>query len=52
MTVLYGIGMILKGKRKLLNDEERKNLKHREMYLYDRWLLNHNYIPFRLQIYI
>lgn len=40
-----GIGMILKGKRKLLNDEERKNLKHREMYLYDRWLLNHNYIP-------
>ena len=31
-----GIGMILKGKRKLLNDEERKNLKHREMYLYDR----------------
>ena len=40
-----GIGMILKGKRKLLNDEERKNLKHREMFLYDRWLLNHNFVP-------
>jgi hypothetical protein len=40
-----GIGMFLKGKRKLLNDKERKNLKHREMFIYDRWLLNHNFVP-------
>ena len=37
--------MYLKGKKKLLNDEERKKLKHREMWLYDKWLLNHNFVP-------
>ena len=40
-----GIGIYLKGKKTLLNDEERKNLKHREMWIYERWLLNHNYVP-------
>ena len=39
-----GIGMYLKGKKKLLDEKSRKNLKHREMNIYDRWLINHGYI--------
>ena len=39
-----GIGMYLKGKKKLLDGKERKNLKHREMYIYDKWLINHGYV--------
>lgn len=37
--------MCLKGKKKLLNDNKRKHLKHRELGLYDKWLLNNNYVP-------
>lgn len=39
-----GIGMILKGKKKYINGSERKKLKHREFNIYDKWLLNHNYV--------
>lgn len=39
-----GIGIYLKGKKKILDANARKNLKHRELYIYDKWLLNHNYV--------
>ena len=39
-----GIGINLKGKAKSLNNELRKNLKHRDLFIYDKWLLNHNYV--------
>jgi len=39
-----GIGIYLKGKPKLLDNETRKNLKHRDLYIYDKWLMNHNYV--------
>ena len=39
-----GIGMYLKGKKKLLDGETRKHLKHREMNIYDKWLINHGYV--------
>ena len=39
-----GIGIYLKGKKKLLDGNTRKHLKHRELYIYDKWLMNHNYI--------
>ena len=39
-----GIGIYLKGKKKLLDGNARKNLKHRELYIYDKWLINHNYV--------
>ena len=39
-----GIGICLKGKKKLLDGDQRKKLKHRELGLYDKWLLNNNYI--------
>ncbi len=39
-----GIGIYLKGKPKLLNDDLRKNLKHREMNIYEKWLMNHNLV--------
>lgn len=40
-----GIGMYLKGRKKILGDNDRKALKHRELALYDKWLLNHNQVP-------
>ncbi len=40
-----GIGMYLKGKKKLLDADTRKDLKHRELFLYDSWLLNNGYVP-------
>ena len=39
-----GIGIYLKGKPKLLDNKARKNLKHRDLYIYDKWLMNHNYV--------
>ena len=39
-----GIGIYLKGKRKLLDNEKRKNLKHRELWIYDKWLINHKVV--------
>ena len=39
-----GIGIYLKGKKKTLDAETRKNLKHRELNIYDKWLMNHNYV--------
>lgn len=40
-----GIGMYLKGKKKILDGKTRKYLKHRELDLYDKWLLNNGYVP-------
>lgn len=40
-----GIGMYLKGKKKLLDGKTRKYLKHRELELYDKWLINNGYVP-------
>lgn len=40
-----GIGMYLKGKKKLLDGKTRKYLKHRELELYDKWLINNRYVP-------
>ena len=40
-----GIGMYLKGKKKLLDGKKRKNLKHRELEIYDKWLLNNGCVP-------
>ena len=28
----------------MLDGDSRKHLKHREMNIYDRWLMNHNYV--------
>ena len=39
-----GIGIYLKGKRKILDGDSRKHLKHRELYIYDKWLMNHDYV--------
>lgn len=39
-----GNGMYLKGKKKLLDGKTRKDLKHREMNIYDSWLINHGYV--------
>ena len=39
-----GIGMYLKGKKKLLDGQTRKYLKHRELGIYDKWLINHGYV--------
>lgn len=39
-----GIGIYLKGKKKLLAGNARKKLKHRELDIYDKWLMNHNYV--------
>ena len=40
-----GIGIYLKGKKKILDSDKRKQLKHRELFLYDTWLLNNGYVP-------
>lgn len=40
-----GIGMYLKGKEKILDGNTRKHLKHRELEIYDKWLLNNRYVP-------
>ena len=40
-----GIGMYLKGKKKLLDGKTRKYLKHRELELYGKWLINNGYVP-------
>ena len=40
-----GIGIYLKGKKKLLDGKTRKHLKHRELELYDKWLLNNKLVP-------
>ena len=34
------IGIYLKGKKKLMNGQALKDLKHREMNIYDKWLIN------------
>ena len=39
-----GIGMYLKGKEKILDGNTRKHLKHRELEIYDKWLLNNRYV--------
>lgn len=39
-----GIGIYLKGKKRMLSQEERKKMKHRELNIYDKWLINHNYV--------
>lgn len=39
------IGIHLKNKDKYTSPSEIKNYKHREFYLYDRWLLNNGYVP-------
>lgn len=39
-----GVGMYLKGKETLLNKELRKHFKHRELDIYDNWLMNHRLI--------
>ena len=39
-----GIGIYLKGKKKILDRDTRKYLKHRELNIYDKWLMNHDYI--------
>lgn len=39
-----GIGIYLKGKKKLINGDTRKHLKHRELNIYDKWLMNHGYV--------
>ena len=39
-----GIGLYLRGKKKLLDGKTRKDLKHREMNIYDKWLINHGYV--------
>lgn len=39
-----GIGIYLKGKKKYVDVTTRKRLKHRELDLYDKWLLNSNKI--------
>ena len=39
-----GIGIYLKGKKKILDRDTRKYLKHRELNIYDKWLMNHNYV--------
>ena len=39
-----GIGLKMKNKDVIMNGEMRKNYKHREFGLYDKWLLNHNHI--------
>lgn len=40
-----GIGIYLKGKKKILDSKIRKFLKHREFDLYDKWLLNNGNVP-------
>ena len=37
-----GIGIYLKGNKKILSGDARKYMKHRELNIYDRWLMNHN----------
>lgn len=37
-----GIGICLKGKKKYIDGNKRKYLKHRELDLYDKWILNSN----------
>ena len=39
-----GIGLKMKNKEVMMNNEMRKQYKHRELWLYDKWLLNHNRI--------
>ena len=39
-----GIGIYLKGKKKILDGDARKHLKHRELNIYDKWLMNHGYV--------
>jgi len=39
-----GIGIYLKGKKKWLDGNVRKHLKHRELNIYDKWLMNHVYV--------
>lgn len=39
------IGMKLKGKDKLIPMSERNRLRTREFEIYDKWLLNHKFIP-------
>lgn len=39
-----GIGLRMKNKEIMMDGEKRKQYKHRELWLYDKWLLNHNYI--------
>ncbi len=38
------LGMYLKGKQVYLNSEERKHIKHRELDIYDKWLMNHGFL--------
>ena len=40
-----GIGIYLKGKKKILDGKTRKKLKHKELEIYDKWLLNHKLVP-------
>ena len=40
-----GIGMFLKGKKKLLDAGTRKYLKQREFELYDRWVFINGFVP-------
>ena len=38
------IGLIMKDKKRLMNNDEAKYYKHHEFDIYDKWLLNHNYV--------
>ncbi|MBE6149268.1 MAG: hypothetical protein E7170_00920 [Firmicutes bacterium] len=38
------IGLYLKGKKKLLDKKTIKNLKHKELSIYDKWLMNNKKI--------
>lgn len=39
-----GIGIKMNNKEVLMDGDKRKHYKHREFWLYDKWLLNHNLI--------
>ena len=39
-----GIGMYLKGKKRIIDGKTRKYLKHRELDIYDKWLLNNSQV--------
>ena len=39
------MNIYLKGKKKILDGDTRKKLKHRDLNLYDTWLLNNCYVP-------